>query len=146
MIYLHLRYWITTWGSASKTILMPLVKSQKRIVWIIGRCGYRDQTEPIFQKMKLLTLSDIYFLETAKSMLRIHYKENNITSNLLKTAASIHKHYTRYSDIGNYYIQPTNLSLGRKAINVTGHEIWAKIPPSLKNIPQKHLLENLRII
>ena len=42
--------------------------------------------------------SIIYVLEIAKSMHLIHYKENNITSNLFKTAASIHKHCTRYSD------------------------------------------------
>ena len=70
-------------------------------------------------------------------MHRIHYKESNITSNLFKTAASIHKHYTRYSDKNNYYIQPTNLSLGRKAINVTGTVIWAKIAPCLKKFPLK---------
>ena len=65
MIYSYLRYCITNWGSASKTTLMPLVKLQKRIVRIIGGCDYRDHTDPIFQEMKLLILSDIYFLETA---------------------------------------------------------------------------------
>ena len=104
MICSHLRYCITIWGSASRTTLMPLLKLQKRIVRIVGGCDYRDHTEPIIQEMKLLTLSDIYFLETTKSMHRIHYKENIITSNLFKTAASIHKHYTRYSDKDNYYI------------------------------------------
>ena len=146
MIYSHLRYCITTWGSAYKTTLMPLIKLQKQIVRIIGGCDYRDYTELIFQDMKLLTLSDIYFLETAKSMDCIHNKENNITSNSFKTAASIHQHYTRYKEKGNYYIQPTSLSFGRKAINVNDPVIWAKIPPSLKNIPQKHLQENLRTI
>ena len=144
MIYSHLRYCITTWGYASKTT--PLVRLQKRIVRTIEGCDYRDHTEPIFQEMKLLTLSDIYFLETAKSMHRIHYKENNINSSLFKTAASIHKHYTRYSDKDNYYIQPTNLSFGRKAINLTGPVIWAKIAHPSKNFPQKHLQENLRTI
>ena len=123
---------------------MPLVKLQKRIVRIIGGCDYRDHTEPIFQERKLLTLSDIYFLKATKSMHRIHYKENNITSNLLKTAASIHKHYTRYSDKDNYYTQPTNLSLGRKAINVTGPVIWAEIPPSLKKFPPKTFARKLK--
>ena len=57
MIYSHLRYCITTWGSASKTTLMPLIKLQKRIVRTIGGCYYRDHTEPIFQEMKQLTLT-----------------------------------------------------------------------------------------
>ena len=137
MMYSHLRYCITIWGSASKTTLMPLVTLLQRIVRIIGGCDYRDHTEPIFQEMKLLRLSEIYFLETAKSMHRIHYMENNITSNLFKTTASIHNHIIRYSNKGNYYILPTNLSLGRKAINVTCPVIWAKIPPSLKKYPPK---------
>ena len=59
MIYSHLRYCITTWGSASKTTLMPLVRLQKRIVRIIGECDYRNNTEPIFQEMKLLTLKAV---------------------------------------------------------------------------------------
>ena len=94
--------------------------------------------------MKLLTLSDIYFLETAKSMHYIHYKENNIPPNLFKTAASIHKHYTRYSDKDNYYIQPTNVSFGRKAINVTGPIIWAKIPPTFKKFSLKTFARKLK--
>ena len=68
MIYSHLRYCITTWGSASKATLMPLVRLQKRNVRTIEGCDYRDHTEPIFKEMKLLTLSDTHFLETAKSM------------------------------------------------------------------------------
>ena len=63
MIYSHLRYCITTWGSASKTTLMPLVRSQKRIVRTIEGCDYRDHTEPIFQEIKLLTFSDYTFLK-----------------------------------------------------------------------------------
>ena len=79
-------------------------------------------------------------------MHRIHYKVNNITSGSFIKAASIHKHNTRYSDKGNYYIQTTNLSLGRKAINVTGPVIRAKIPPYLENILQKHFQEKDHLI
>ena len=77
-------------------------------------------------------------------MHRIHYKVNNITSGLFKTAASIHKHNTRYSDKGNYYIQTTILSLGRKAINVTGPVIRAKSPPYLKKYPPKTFSRKLK--
>ena len=49
---------------------MPLVKLRKRIVRMKEECNYRNQTEPIFQEMKLLTLSHIYFFETARFMHR----------------------------------------------------------------------------
>ena len=79
-------------------------------------------------------------------MHRIHYKVNNITSGSFIKADSIHKHNTRCSDKGNYYIQTTNLSLGRKAINVTGPVIRAEIPPYLKKYPPKHFQEKDHLI
>ena len=79
-------------------------------------------------------------------MHRIHYKVNNITSGSFIKAASIHKHNTRYSDKGNYYIQTTNLSLGRKAINVTGPVSGPKFPHTSKNIPQKQFQEKDHLI
>ena len=77
-------------------------------------------------------------------MHRIHYKVDNITSGLFKTAVSIHEHNTKYSDKGNYYIQTTNLSLGRKAINVTGPVIRAKISPYLQKYPPKTFSRKLK--
>ena len=77
-------------------------------------------------------------------MHRIHYKQNNIASNFYKTTTSIHQQHTRCNDEDSYYIQPTNLSLGRKAVKLTGPIIWATISQSLKNIHQKHLQKSLR--
>ena len=118
---------------------MPLIKLQKRIVRIMEGCDYRNHTEPIFQEIKLLTLNGIYFLKTVKFMHRIHCKQNNITSNFYKTAASIHHHYTRYSEKNNYYVQPSNLSLGRKAINNWSCNLGPNSP-----IPEKIFTKNIR--
>ena len=42
---------------------MSLDKLRKRLVRITEGCDYRNHTEPIFQKMKLMTFSDVYFLK-----------------------------------------------------------------------------------
>ena len=60
LIYSHLCYCITSWGCASKTRLMPLIKLQKRAVRIITNKKYRDHTNPLFLDCKLLKIAEIY--------------------------------------------------------------------------------------
>ena len=69
-------------------------------------CDYRNHNEPTFQEMKLLTLRDINFLETAKFMHHIQCKQNYSHYNCHKTPVSIYQHYTRYIDNDNHYNQP----------------------------------------
>ena len=63
LIYNHLCYCITSWGCASKTRLMPLLKLQKRAVRVITNKRYRDQTNRLFLDCKLLRIAEIYKFE-----------------------------------------------------------------------------------
>ena len=60
LFYSHINYCIILWGSASKTNLNKLVVLQKRAVRIITNSSYLCHTDPIFQKHKLIKLSDLY--------------------------------------------------------------------------------------
>ena len=72
LIYSHLCYCITSWGCASQTRLMPLIKLQKRAVRIITNKKYRDHTNPLFLDCKLLKIAEIYKLELSKLMFKVH--------------------------------------------------------------------------
>jgi len=63
LILPHLMYCNIVWGSASKTILDPLVKLQKRAVRIIARATYIAHTNPLFGKYCILKLEDMYRLQ-----------------------------------------------------------------------------------
>ena len=71
LIYSHLCFCVTIWGSASKTRLMALIKLQKRAVRIITNIRYRDHTNPLFLNCKLLKIAEIYKLELSKLMFKV---------------------------------------------------------------------------
>ena len=75
LIYSHLQYCISSWGTASKSTLPPLFILQKRSIRLLTWSGYREHTNPLFYRAKCLKLKDIYSLETAKLMYKIH---NNV--------------------------------------------------------------------
>ena len=77
LIYSHLQYCISSWGTASKSTLAPLFILQKRSIRLLTGSGYREHTNPLFYRAKCLKLKDIFSVETAKLMYKIH---NNVLS------------------------------------------------------------------
>ena len=77
LIYSHLQYCISSWGTASKSTLAPLFILQKRSIRLLTGSGYQEHTNPLFYRAKCLKLKDIYSLETAKLMYKIR---NNVLS------------------------------------------------------------------
>ena len=72
-----IQYCIGSWGIASKSTLAPLFILQKRSVRLLTGSGYREHTNPLLYRAECLKLKDIYSLETAKLMYKIH---NNVLS------------------------------------------------------------------
>ena len=106
LIYSHLQYCISSRGTASKSTLAPLFILQKRNIRLLTGSGYREHTNPLFYQAKCLKLKDIYSLETAKLMYKIH---NNVLSfansdkfNLIKNC---YTHKTRLSQKTTSFFQ-----------------------------------------
>ena len=73
IIYPFLLYGITIWDSSSKTLLAPLLILQKIFVRLATYNdtypvipGLLTHTSPLFQKLKLLNIFDIYKLQLGK--------------------------------------------------------------------------------
>ena len=60
LIYSHLQYCISSWGTASKSTLAPLFILQKRSIRLLTGSEYQDHTNPLFNRTKCLKLKDIY--------------------------------------------------------------------------------------
>ena len=95
--------------------LAPLFILQKRSIRLLTGSGYREHTNPLFYRAKCLKLKDIYSLETAKLMYKIH---NNVLSfansdkfNLIKNC---YTHKTRLSHKNNFFLPRTRTRLGQK--------------------------------
>ena len=126
---------ISSWGTAPKSTIAPLFILQKRSIRLLTGSGYREHTEPLFYRAKCLKLKDIYSLETAKLMCKIH---NNVLSfansdkfNLIKNC---YTHKTRLSHKNNFFLPRTRIRLGQKSLSFAGIKIWNEIPSSMKEV------------
>ena len=131
LIYSHLKYCITSWGRAAKTIIQPIISTQKRVIRIITGSNYQAHTNPLFNKLEILKLPDIYKLQIGITM---HNQKNfeKITQPL-KNLKFLHEHNTRIRSKTNYFIPSIQTNLGRSTIRFAGPQIWQTVPSKFKN-------------
>ena len=67
LIYSHLIYCIEIWGSSNTncTYLQPLFRLQKKLVRIISFSKFQEHALPLFKKLKILHIFDIFRLNMA---------------------------------------------------------------------------------
>ena len=111
IIYPFLLYGVSVWGNACKTLLDPIHILQKKFVRM---ATYNDKypatpgplvhTPPLFYKLKVLTIFDIYKVQLGKL---IYESVNDIgpTNKVIiyTRASEMHSHNTRYAKNGNFY-------------------------------------------
>ena len=77
--------------------------------------GYQEHTNPLFYRAKCLKLKDIYSLETAKLMYKIHNIVLSFANldkfNLIKNC---YTHKTRLSHKNNFFLPRTRTRLGQE--------------------------------
>ena len=61
-VYPYLTYNITSWGGTNQTHLQPLIIQQKKIVRIMTNSHFLEHTTPLFHRLRLLKIPDIYEL------------------------------------------------------------------------------------
>ena len=63
LVYPHLQYCITSWGSAADYLLSKIFIMQKSIIKIICKRSRQDSSNQLFIKFGLLKLKEIYKLQ-----------------------------------------------------------------------------------
>ena len=124
LIQPHLYYGILAWGFNNSRIF----KLQKRAVRIISKGKYNAHTDPIFKKLFLLKVQDIFTLQCAK----FYYKftQNKLPvyfNNFFVRNSEIHSHNTRNRD---------RLHLFPFRNSTTKNCICTHISNLINNIPQ----------
>ena len=137
MIHSHLSYCISSWGSASKTTLNPLDILQKRAVRIITHSKSKAHTTPLFHKLQILKLQDLYTLEIAKLMHRLHNNSLNICNlnrDTYKLLDNTHSYHTRRKQSKNYFIPRVKTTQSQNSLTYIGPKVWNEIPLNVKNM------------
>ena len=71
---LYLNYCVFVWGNTFDSYLNPLVVLQKRAVRVIAGAKRNSPTEPIFKKLKLLKLKQIYLFAVQLFVFKFYHK------------------------------------------------------------------------
>ena len=145
-VYPHLIGDITIWGTqnTSKLYILPLVRTQKKIIRILCRQPPRTHTGPLMQKLNLLNLEHLYTLRTCIEMHPYVYPTGYVNrpnnDHIYITVTDVHTHNTRYS-AGHIFtpnpykystLQPTNHYIAHLELKHT--DIWNTLPTTLRAI------------
>ena len=132
LVYPHLNYGVILWGGAAQCHINKLFISQKKIIRSMTNSHFLEHTHPLFTELRLLKLSDIFEIESAKFM----YKNNHFSlpdkiSNIFTETPDIHSHNTRQSN--HVRPPPSKKQLSTKSILIQGPRIWNNIDSSIRN-------------
>lgn len=127
----HLNYGLILWGQKCKKIF----NLQKKMVRVIMRQKYNAHTNPIFKKLKILKVHDMYKLSLYKFYYKFHHED--LPENLLKLRLlfqnDLHDYQTRQRN--QLHINPISHTFAEqkidtclpKLINCTPENILLKI-------------------
>ena len=133
LVYQHLQYGISCWGSAAESNLQSLITLQKRSIRYISNASRLTHSEPLFYKLGMLKLNDIYRLQISNIMFKY---SNNIwkgTFDLNKIKNS-HTYSTRFAESKNYYLKRIARKKAIGGLSFIGPRIWSEVPVELKKL------------
>ena len=132
LVYPYLTYGINLWGAACDTHLNKLIIMQKKLVRSIAFAKYDAHTEPLFKKLGLLKLHDIYRVQISKFTLsHINGTLPLALNNIFTMSNETHDHRTRHSVSLKFQIPKVRTSTASRSIAKMGPEVWNKLSPSL---------------
>jgi len=138
LIYPHLLYGITSWGSASEAKLNCLLIRQKRAVRIITKSEYNSHSDPLFQKLKILKVFDIYKLQTLQIVFKSIHSLFPVNTSHFLTQLKFHTvlkvHNTR-STSSNLSRITARTNIRNSTLPFTGPRLWNSLDDNFKSLP-----------
>ena len=138
LVHSHLNYGICVWGNAAKHELDKIFLAQKKVVRIISNADYHAHTAPLFAKLGILRLEDIYKSQIA--CLMWDHEQGNLPkcfTNYLKKVNDTHNYATRMATSNklSLNIAVNTKTYGQTMFKYTGSRIWN----SVKDLPFYHV-------
>ena len=133
IVYPYLTYGIPIWGSTYNTHKNKLFIVQKLIIRIIAGAKYNDHTNPLFHKLHLLKLDDLYQVEVAKIIYK--FKQNSLPAPLCKIFTlntQIYQRTTRQQN--DLHTKKCRTVVATQHISCKGPIIWNSLPSDIKSI------------
>ena len=106
---------------------------QKKAVRILTHSNFLDHTSPLFKKLEILTISQIYELNSLSFIYRcFKCNQHNEFKNRISANSDIHSHNTRER---NYrVIIRARLEICRNSFLYHGTQAWNKLESNIKRL------------
>ena len=125
-IYPHSNYCQTVWGAVNKTILRPLVITQKKVIRTISGLRKYDHTDDSFKNLNLLKLNDINVYTCATYVFTSLY----LRLNDMFTFRYNPNYQLRHSRL--LQIPPIQSLLSKSCILFHGVTVWNNLPATIR--------------
>jgi len=134
LIYPYLHYCNIIWGNAKLSILKKISNLQKRAVRIITYSNYNASTGPLFARLRLLKLADIYKLQVSLFMFKFKFKllPSSCCHYFEITDSSTRAHATRKLDY--YKLCAYRTCIREHCIIITGPKLWNLLSIELQSL------------
>ena len=119
----YISYNIVHWGGTNATHLKPLITVQKRIIRTMVNAKARDHTKPLFFRLKILTVNDLYAFHAA----------TDTHSKILCGRYGV-SHNLNTRNRNRAVPKPYGLTRTRQSVSFKGPNIWNSLPDSIKSI------------
>ena len=123
LVYPYLLYCVISWGGTYHSCLAPLKVLQKRIVRLLAGSHYLAHSEPLFARLKILRVDDIYRFVLAQYMFH-------------NRGSLIYRHPDAYHTRGANLLAPVfrRLSMTQKSVGFAGPKLWNSLPLNVREI------------
>ena len=122
LILPYISYCIHVWGTAANVYSSKIHILQKKIVRIIDGAPPRTHSQPLFDKLKIMTIYQLYRYYIGVFMYKLYHKLLPSIFSFFKLTSDVHSYPTRQNK--SYYINYAPTVRSQKTIKITGPKLW----------------------
>ena len=135
LVYPHLCYGITVWGSTSNYLLNRLQVLQNKCLRVIEGWQFEQKTKPLYEKYDFLNINQIHFFEVAKFMYYNVYRlQPAIFDDYFKFVTSVSRHRLRSVNDDKLCLPFFKNKSGQNSIKFKGVKIWNSLPKNIRTL------------
>lgn len=132
MIFPYLSYCNIVWASTYPSRLKRIITLQKRIVRIITSSHYREHTQPLFSRLKILNIFNINAFQISSFVFNfLHDNLPHSFDGFFTKNSEYHTYNTRSCDDLHHTFPKTNFT--KFSIKYQGPKVWNSLPKHIKD-------------
>ena len=127
------------WALTYKSLLDPIIVSQKKIILIINFKESNYHTEPLFAQLQFLKICDIHELQLLLFMYdcQNHLAPTHFYSYFM-SSSEVHSYNTKLASRGDLFLtRKTMFQYGIRLIQYSGARLWNSIPILIREFPSR---------